>query len=488
LTLSARRSNQDVRTESGHPMYALLGIIGLMISIYVRPYEWNADLAALPFLQVCCLLALVGLAVDIATRRTRFISNPMTPFCVFLAVWCIITLALNAPDQVPGKWSPIFISLLLFILISHGVQTVKSFTRLVLTIFGLGLFVAFIGAEQGTRDFGCHIVPPDGNNSRQFFDGRSCQPIDDMTQEDAVSLCYTGPGAKGVLYHCEKPGFFNTSSVEGRVRYLGVLTDPNELALATSLALPIAFAFFEMKRSAARLILLLFGLGLIALEVVYTKSRGGQIVFAVVLGAYFVRKYGIRRGAMIAGMMAVPLVVLGGRSGGAADQSSIDRLEAASAAIHFLMWNPLKGVGYTQFTEHHPLTAHNAYLLSAGELGLPGLLCFASIIYLCLKTMVSVLRYDFEDDDVEGAKIKSLAMAMLAVFAGIGIGIFLLSWTYHFILWIHFGLAGSLYAVMKKNYPTFKVKLSLKEFVAIGGVWSCILVGFSIHIWRKGCW
>jgi hypothetical protein len=469
-------------------MYALVGIIGLMISIYMRPYEWNADLSSLPFLQVCCALALLGLMIDIGTRRTRFISNPMTPFCVFLAFWCIITLGIAAPELVAQRWSPIFISLLLFLLISHGVQTVKAFTRLVLTIFGLGLFVAFIGADQGTRDFGCHIVPPENDHRRPFFDGRNCVATDDMKQEEAVALCYSGPGAKNVGYRCEKPGYFNTCSVEGRVRYLGVLTDPNELALATSLALPIAFAFFEMKKSGTRLLLLLFGVGLVALEVVYTKSRGGQIVFGVVLGAYFVRKYGIKRGAMIAGMMAVPLLVLGGRSGDSADQSAIDRLQAASAAIHFLMWYPIQGVGYTQFTEHHPLTAHNAYLLSAGELGLPGLAAFASLIYLCLKTTVTVLRFEFEDDDVEGAKIKSLAMAMLAVFAGIGIGIFLLSWTYHFILWIHFGLAGALYAVMKNNYPTFKVKFSMKEFLSVVGVWLCILVAFSFHIWRKGCW
>jgi hypothetical protein len=309
-----------------------------------------------------------------------------------------------------------------------------------------------------------------------------------MTQEDAVSLCYQGPGVKNVYYGCEKPGMFNTSSIEGRVRYLGVLTDPNELALATSLALPIAFAFFEMKRSAMRLLVLLFGVGLVALEVVFTKSRGGQIVFAVVLGAYFVRKYGIRRGAMIAGAMAIPLVILGGRSGDSADQSSIDRLEAAGVAIHLLISYPIRGAGYTQFTEHNHLTAHNAYLLSAGELGWPGLLAFASIIYLCTKTTVTVLRFEFDEDDVEAAQIKTLAMAMLAVFAGITIGIFFLSWTYHFILWLHFGLAGALYAVMKTKYPSFHIRMSLKEFAAIFGAWICILTAFAIHIIRKGCW
>ena len=469
-------------------MWALAGIIGLMISIYMRPYEWNADLSKLPFLQVCCAMAVVGLAIDLGTRRSRLITNPMTPYCVFLVFWCIVTLAYNAPALVMTKSSPIIISLTLFILISHGVQTLQAFTRLVLTIFALGLFVAYVGADQGMHDYGCFIIPPEGDQRRPFHDGRSCQPPEDTLQEDAVNLCYQGPGVKNVNYRCEKVGMFMTSSIEGRVRYLGVLTDPNELALATSLALPIAFAFFEMKRSATRLLLLLFGVGLVAVEVVFTKSRGGQIVFAVVLGAYFVRKYGIRRGIMIAGAMAIPLVALGGRSGDAADQSSIDRLQAAAAAIHLLIAYPLQGAGYTQFTEHHPLTAHNAYLLSAGELGWPGLVTFASIVYLCTKTTVTVLRYDFDEDDVDGAKIKSLAMAMLAVFSGISIGIFFLSWTYHFILWIHFGLAGALYAVMKNNYPGFTVRMTLKEVVAIVLVWLCVLGALSVHIMRKGLW
>ncbi len=469
-------------------MWALLGIIGLMISIYMRPYEWNADLAKLPFLQVCCALAVIGLLIDLGTRRTRFIGNPMTPFCVFVAFWCIVTLGIAAPSLVISKSSPIIISLTLFILISHGVQTLKAFTRLVLTIFALGLFVAYVGADQGMHDYGCFIIPPEGDTRRPYYDGRSCQPPEDMLQEDALSLCYQGPGVKNVYYRCEKVGMFMTSSIEGRVRYLGVLTDPNELALATSLALPIAFAFFEMKRSATRLLLLLFGVGLVAIEVVFTKSRGGQIVFAVVLGAYFVRKYGIKRGIFIAGAMAVPLVALGGRSGDAADQSSIDRLQAAAAAIHLLISYPIRGAGYTQFTEHHPLTAHNAYLLSAGELGWPGLIAFASIVYLCTKTTVTVLRYEFDEDDVDGAKIKSLAMAMLAVFSGISIGIFFLSWTYHFILWIHFGLAGALYAVMKNNYPSFSVRISLKEVAAIVVGFLCIFTALAAHIMRKGLW
>jgi len=61
-----------------------------------------------------------------------------------------------------------------------------------------------------------------------------------------------GAGAEpGAEYMCERPGLFGTCSIGGgRVRYRGSLNDPNALALTTVFALPMAFAFFERKRSA----------------------------------------------------------------------------------------------------------------------------------------------------------------------------------------------------------------------------------------------
>lgn len=468
-------------------MYALVGIVGLMISIYMRPFEWNESLSRLPFLQVCCALAIGGFAFDVATKRTRLVSNPLLPLCSFFIFWCVVTLAL-ANSSLIAKVFQVMISFLLYLLISHGVQTVKAFTRLILTIFALGLFVAYVGADQGLGPHGCFILPPEDDGSRPVFDGQNCDAPEDMKQEDAVVLCYEGAEDKDVTYMCEKQGMFMTSSIEGRVRYLGVLLDPNELALATAIALPIAFAFFEMKRTTLRLLLLLFGLGLIALEIVYTQSRGGQLVFGTVLGSYFVRKFGLARGVGVAALMVLPLLLMGGRSGEAADQSSIDRLEAASAAIHLLMDFPFRGGGHTQFTEHHQLTAHNAYLLAAGELGMPGMLTFGCLMFLCIKITTTVLRFEFAPGDQEAPALQSLAMAMLAAFAGLIIGIFFLSWTYHYVLWIHFGLIGSLYSVMRTKYPNFNVALTRKEVGSVFVGILAFLVVWSIHIKRKGCW
>jgi hypothetical protein len=469
-------------------MLALPGILALMVSIYARPYEWNHDLAQIPFLYIAIVFTMFGFMGDLAARRTRMILTPILPLATFFTLWTILSITLTDPSLTGPKLTLIVVPYTLYFLIAHGVQSVKSYTKLIFTIFGLGIFVAYVGAAQGLNPFGCMIINPDNPGGRLYHDGdRICPVTEDKPPQDAVEFCYQG--GKNVMYKCEKFGPFVTSSVDGgRVRYLGVLTDPNELALATSLAIPFAFAFFELKRTTLRLAMLVGSVGLIALEVVFTKSRGGQLVFATVLGAYFVRKYGIKRGVIVAGVMAVPLLLLGGRSGNDSDQSTIDRLEAAAAAIKLLLVNPLWGCGFTQFTEHHPLTAHNAYLLSAAEEGIPGLLSFSCILLLAVKTTVTALRWEYAPDDPEAYTLRTLAMAMLATFSGAAIGVFFLSWTYHFVLWIHFGLAGSFYCVMKTKYPNFVVRVTTKEFGLVILAWTFILIAFTIHIKRKGCW
>src|SRR5439155_22105540 len=102
-------------------------------------------------------------------------------------------------------------------------------------------------------------------------------------------------------------GLFGTSSIgKGRVRYLGPLQAPNDPSLASGVALPFAFAFFQRKRSAARRALLIGSLVLVGTCTVFTQSRGGQLVFIAAVGAYFVRRYGMK-GMIFGAVLALPL-------------------------------------------------------------------------------------------------------------------------------------------------------------------------------------
>jgi hypothetical protein len=469
-------------------MSSLPGMIGLLIFTYARPHEFFKELEEYNFLYVFLTLSLIGIAHDISERRTRIMMTPMHGPVFFLVFWCVVSLGIRRPDVLGQKIVGVAVSLILYLIISTGVQRLGGLMRILSTIFMLGVFVAYVGADQGFSPFQCVVYNPAKRNGRGWPDGRECEMKEaDGTPHDGTVDCING-GKGGVVYQCERAGLFGTTSVGGgRVRYLGVLMDPNELALATAFVVPFAFAFLEIRANVFRLALLIVTLLVVAVEIVYTGSRGGQVTFGAVLGTYFVKKYGLKRGAMVGAALALPILALGGRSSEEASASTLERLGCACAGIKMLMGYPLTGVGYSQFIENHFLTAHNAYILAAGELGLPGMFAFVFVLYGALKIPIGIMRYPMIDSP-DTRTIKAIAMAILAIFVGGDIGIFFLSWTYHYVLWIHFGLVAALYSVVKRLYPGFEVKLTFKElrYVMVGCV--LFLVGWSGFIKYKGAW
>ena len=123
--------------------------------------------------------------------------------------------------------------------------------------------------------------------------------------------------------------------------------------------------------------------------------------------------------------------------------------------------NPILGVGYDQFTQHHFLTAHNSYLLPLSENGPIGLFLFALIVYISVKIPVVALGRYKNRPEARVALVWS--MSLLATFSALCIGIFFLSFTYHHILWIYLGLSGALYKAIKTHDPEFSIKIGFTE-------------------------
>jgi hypothetical protein len=470
-------------------MSALPGVIGLVIFLYVRPQEFFEPLKEVNFLYLFIALSLAGLANDISRKRTTLMWTPHLRYILPFNLWCIITLGLRKPGEVTSKLTNIAVCLILYCLMATSIQSVKSYTRLIVVVFSCGVFTAFVGAHQGLSPFQCVVYNPADKNSVAFADGRECLMVDDEGMPHDGTVDCMESGKPGMAYQCEKAGLFGTTSCGGgRVRYLGVLLDPNELSLATALAIPFAFAFLEMKRSVFRLALLIGTLVVVGLEIGFTQSRGGQVTMGAVLGAYFVKKYGWKRGALVGVALAVPILALGGRHDESAEESTLERLGCAAAGIKMLMSYPIRGVGYTQYTEFHFLTAHNAYVLAAGELGLPGCFLFGSLIFLGIKVPLSVLQYPMVEEHPDTPTLKALAMGMLAAMIGLSIGIFFLSWCYHYVLWVHYALCGALYCCTKRLYPAFDVKITTKQKRLIFVGYVCFLIFWTYYIKSKGAW
>ena len=459
-------------------LFAIPGITALIIFILARPQEFLPLLQRVPFLHLFTALAVLGWVIDVRLRRLQPIATPTLPWVVALLVWVVIGTAVLLPDQLFARTVEMAILFALYGTIAHGVQRFRTFQIVAGVIAATCMFVTLVCFHQGlspTQCIGGSESEGEGDVSG-VPDGRPCE-----TNEQC-----RGPDAEpGLEYRCEKVGLFGTYSIEERVRYRGELHDPNEVALTISagaLSLLIAFAM----RNRASLSAILYWIGaVITLATVYmTQSRGGLVAGMMVPGIYLLRRYGLR-GLIPAVVVGLPLLLLGGRSGESAAESTQGRYEAWGVGLDMFHHNPVFGVGARQFVEHHFLTAHNSYVLAMSELGFPGLVLFVAIIYLSIKSLLVGLR---ELRDVPGSDVATVwGMSLLASMAGILFQITTLSFTYHSVLWIFFGLVGAWCSSIRYHRPGFRVRLTVRDLIII--TLSCaafVLVILPIFLRAKG--
>jgi hypothetical protein len=78
-------------------------------------------------------------------------------------------------------------------------------------------------------------------------------------------------------------------------------------------------------------------------------------------------------------------------------------------------------------------------------------------------------------------RFKPYAFALATSFAGILVGIFFLSFCYHAMLFIYFGLSGALYLAAKRSSPTFDVKIRPIEAGAVAGLDALLLAALFVY-------
>jgi O-antigen ligase/polysaccharide polymerase Wzy-like membrane protein len=446
-------------------MFAVPGILLLIFVEYIRPQEWFLPvLAQMPLLHLATGLVLLGFVVDLRLGLSRAEAAPHLRLTILFFLWALITVALRVPEQLPSRASALLVPMAIYGLVAHGIQSFRMLQVACAALLALCVILAALGVHQGLAPYGCHRQAVSQGQVVYLYDGRPCS-------EKARDVCETEGAEPGAEYVCERVGLVGTQSDHGRVRYRGTLQDPNELSLALGIAIPFAFAFFDRRRSLARLLLVLATVGMVGICAYFTQSRGGQLVFLTVLAVYFINRFGVRKGLIVGLLLALPLLLYGGRSGG--EDSTMERTECWWVALHLLVASPLVGVGHGQFTEHHYLTAHNSYLLVGAEMGLPGLMIWTSIMYLAVKIPVQALRAELAPVG------RSWALGLLASICGLAVGVLFLSYAYKDVLWIYVGLTGALYHAMRRHDPRFTVTFGMRD-LGLVALFNVVLVGTLI--------
>jgi len=443
---------------SSQGVFSIPGICALIFFILARPQEFMEELQRLPLLNLFALAAVAGFVIDLKLRRLEPVPVPTFKWaCMFLG-WAAICDAVKTPDQFTGRAFELVIIFILFATTAHAVQRLRTLEIVAGTVMLTCVFLAVVCVHQGLQDRTC-VAIDEVHPGEGYPDGRPCEMAD---------VCYGQEAEPGAEYRCEKVGLFGTYSIEDRVRYRGDLHDPNELSMAVCAGgLSFLIAMALRRRSTGATLLAIVGSLAIGWCILLTQSRGGMLVYLIIVAAYFIRRTGwtgVAIGALLAGPAAA--FALGSRSGAAADMSTQLRYEAWAAGLEMFKSSPLFGVGHRMFGEVHYMTAHNSYVLTLAELGMPGMFLFICLLVLTIKML---WRGVVDLRAVPGSEPAQIwGIALLGSFAAIAFQILTLSFAYHCVLWIMFGLAGAWWSAVRTHKPDFDVRLTARDLLFIG--------------------
>jgi O-antigen ligase len=206
------------------------------------------------------------------------------------------------------------------------------------------------------------------------------------------------------------------------------------------------------SRDGSRLRNLLLGVaaGALVYGVYLTRSRGGAVALVVVLWRLAARRVG--RGAALALLMALGAGTMaldfGGRSLSIQlDESVSGRVVAWTEGLEMLKAQPILGVGYGQFLDHHELTAHNSLVLCFAETGLLG--CFLWVGLLVVTGLELRALRQLPSHETFDRMTRQWAGALQLSLLGFITASFFLSRTFVPTLYLVIGLSAALSAIAR---------------------------------------
>jgi O-antigen ligase len=238
---------------------------------------------------------------------------------------------------------------------------------------------------------------------------------------------------------------------------LGVgLYEPNYLALALVLLIPLAIVIARQQQTTGQQAFWGAGAGILCISLMLTSSRGGFLGFLTAMALLCFksaqRPFLLASTAMV-GLLLFVFVVptnLGQRLRASFDTEVQDAGVAASTEAHLDLFkagwgmigaNPVFGVGLGQFKKQSrvyydvakPRIAHNTYIQIAAESGIPALIAFLFFIGLTLRALGHIETVA----EAQGRlHMRQWAVALQAGLGGYLVSAFFLSAQFEKFFWL----------------------------------------------------
>jgi putative inorganic carbon (hco3(-)) transporter len=396
-----------------------LFLLGTLLTLYIRPGDLNPAWQGIPFLYILSGGLGLTLILSWAVRASRPVWTPHL-------TWIL------------GTWFG-------FVL-SHAAVGFYAMTITTLTGFFTNVFIVFAMV----------FVLTTPGRLKNF--------------STVWIFCALFLAMDGIVQSATGVGFGGQPLVKGRIQGVGTFADPNDLALAFLIAVPLAHARFYANSRLGKPFFLLLA-GIFTYSTFLTNSRGGILSLLLVFFLISAHRFGPKLGTFIGGVLILALLALGPsrmNEVSSGESSAQGRIAAWSEGLQMFKYHPVVGVGAGRFTDYHELTAHNSFVLCFAETGFVGAFFWIGLLYVsiwALRRSAAVARSDPEER-VLAAYAKDTQIAFFGFFSGI----FFLSRTYNMLLYLLVGFAGAVYAQTVRAKPESRIVIGAGERWKIAGI------------------
>jgi putative inorganic carbon (HCO3(-)) transporter len=271
----------------------------------------------------------------------------------------------------------------------------------------------------------------------------------------------------------------------GRVRGLGQLNDPNDLAQAIIVAAPLLWPLWRSGRTMRNFWLVILPSMVLFGGVFLTRSRGGFLSILIIIVLRLrerMTRFKTIAPVAAAGFLGLAMVAMGFTGGrDMQDSSSEGRLEAWYDGVQMLKAHPLFGVGFDNFTDHHVRVAHNSFVHCFAELGAIGYFFWIGLL-IAIHTDLYAMRTPDDEEDEEQVALSTMATSVRYCLYAFLSGAFFLSRTYSTALYTVVGLAialsaiGRSWGVVTTDWGKLLLRSALTSSLSIAGIYVFVMV------------
>lgn len=411
-------------SSSALPFFFLLLYVA---AVYLRPFEYRQYAEAFQDVPLIPTLMLLMLGSWLFVGRKEF---TVPQYGLMAALICCVSISTLTGMRWPGGVLPTFLDflpLVIFFFVAASTLDSPGRLRIMFLLFGaVSTIIAWHGIDQAANEIGWSGALPN----------------------------------------------------QGRITYVGFLNDPNDLAMAMLMAMPMVLSFARGWRSPVTTIIALAAAGTLGYAVFLTNSRGGMVAALAMLAVYSVGRFGWRKSIIVAPpLLAAAIAFAPARFSEISpdEESAEGRVEAWYSGFEMLREYPLFGVGKGGFVEHHVRTAHNSYVLALAELGLVGFFVWLSLIAISAVMLINLARMPPPDGKIEGLQAewrehRRLGLILIYSFVACLSAAFFLSRSYVVILYLVLAMIVGLYQSARRKFsglPGFEMRVIWKRLLQL---------------------